>query len=143
MTLFGSVPSGMISLMLSAKRDTSLRISTTTGQTLSDNKMTAIYAQAQHNLNIQMNNIQQQISDKVDAIVEQPFVNSLLLNIATIAAFIVGVVSYVYRSTREWYANGGKEQLGKVTLSVLRYINSVSESLYYRVEDQVTDERTV
>lgn len=113
------------------------------GPTLSDNKMTAIYAQAQHNLNIQMNNIQQQISDKVDAIVEQPFVNSLLLNIATIAAFIVGVVSYVYRSTREWYANGGKEQLGKVTLSVLRYINSVSESLYYRVEDQVTDERTV
>jgi len=71
------------------------------------------------------------------------FVDTLMFNIATIAAAIVAVVSFTYRSTREWYANGGKEQLGNVTMRVLQFVNTWSELLYYRVENQVATERTV
>jgi len=41
----------------------------------------------------------------------KPFINTLIFNIATIVAIVVGIVSYTYRATRVWYNNGGREFL--------------------------------
>jgi len=62
-------------------------------------------------------------------------IHSLLLTIATILGFWVGVVTFASRSVREWYNNGGKESLTRTSLSVLKFINNKTESLYYSIED--------
>lgn len=70
-------------------------------------------------------------------------IHSLMLTVATIVGFWVGVVTFFARSFREWYNNGGKESTAKLIMRVLQFINSASESLYYRIEDATVEERTV
>ncbi|UNH61130.1 hypothetical protein SSZBM1_13 [Synechococcus phage S-SZBM1] len=75
------------------------------------------------------------LNDQFDAVIEHPFVNTLLLNIATIAAIIVGVVSYAYSGLREWYNNGGKHQIINNSCKVLQFVNKTAEGIYYKLED--------
>jgi ABC-type maltose transport system permease subunit len=63
------------------------------------------------------------------------FLNTLLLNIATIAAVIVGVVSYAYRGARVWYNNGGREFLINAAANFAAGVYKVSERVYYTLED--------
>lgn len=63
------------------------------------------------------------------------FVNTLLFNIATIAAIVVGVVSYTNRAVRVWYANGGREFLMSAAANVAAGVNKLSERVYYTLED--------
>ena len=65
------------------------------------------------------------------------FVHNMLLHIATITAFCVGVVTFTAKGVREWYSNGGQESIALFTMRVLHFINSASESLYYSVEETV------
>lgn len=66
------------------------------------------------------------------------FVNTLVFNIATIAAVIVGVVSYANRAARVWYANGGREFLMTAAANVAAGVNKLSERVYYTLEDAET-----
>lgn len=70
-------------------------------------------------------------------------VHSLMLNVAAILGFWVGVVTFFWKGWREWYTNGGQESIALFTMTVLRWINSVSESLYYSVEETVDKPREV
>lgn len=63
------------------------------------------------------------------------FVNTLVLNIATIVAVIVGIVSYTYKAARVWYANGGKEFLMSAAANVTLMCNKLTERVYYTLED--------
>ena len=63
------------------------------------------------------------------------FLNTLLFNIATIAAVIVGVVGYAYRAARVWYANGGKEFMINTAASFAAGVNKLSEKIYFTLED--------
>jgi hypothetical protein len=63
------------------------------------------------------------------------FLNTLLFNVATIVAVIVGVVSYTYKAARVWYANGGREFLMTAMANVALMFNKLSEKIYYNLED--------
>ena len=63
------------------------------------------------------------------------FVNTLIFNIATIAAIVVGIVSYAYRAARVWYTNGGREFLITNACKVLMFVNKSAEQAYYQLED--------
>lgn len=63
------------------------------------------------------------------------FLHTLLFNIATIAAIVVGVVSYTYRAARVWYANGGREFLMSAAANAAAKVNKLSEKIYYNLED--------
>lgn len=70
-------------------------------------------------------------------------IHSLMLTVATVLAFWVGVVTFFARNTRAWYDNGGRDSIAKLLMTVLQFINSKSESLYYKVEETVYTERVV
>ncbi len=61
--------------------------------------------------------------------------NTLLFNLATIAAVIVGVVSYAYRATAKWYLSGGREQLIAAASKVSYLANKMTEKIYFTLED--------
>ena len=63
------------------------------------------------------------------------FVNTLLFNIATIAAIVAGVVSYTYRAAKVWYANGGKEVMINTAAKFAAGVNKLSEKIYFTLED--------
>jgi len=63
------------------------------------------------------------------------FVNTLLFNIATIAAVIVAVVSYANRAIQDWYANGGKEFMMNLATNFVAGVHKLSEKIYFKLED--------
>lgn len=63
------------------------------------------------------------------------FLNTLLFNLATIAAIVVGVVSYAYRATKVWYANGGREFLMTAAANFAAGVHKLSEKIYFQLED--------
>jgi len=63
------------------------------------------------------------------------FVNTLIFNVATIAAIVVGIVSYAYRAFKVWYANGGREFLMSAAANVALMFNKLTERVYYTLED--------
>ena len=71
------------------------------------------------------------------------FIHKMMFHVATIIAFWVGVVTYAAKGARQWYNDGGQESIALFTMNVLRFINSVSESLYYSVEETVDKPREV
>ena len=70
-------------------------------------------------------------------------VHNLMFKVATVAAFVVAVVTFAFKGAREWYTNGGQESIALFTMKVLQFINSLSESLYYSVEETVDKPREV
>lgn len=63
------------------------------------------------------------------------FVNTLVFNIATIVAIVVGIVNYTYRAAKVWYTNGGREFLMSAAANVAAGVNKLSERVYYTLED--------
>jgi hypothetical protein len=53
------------------------------------------------------------------------FLHTLLFNLATIAAIIVGVVSYAYRAFRVWYAENGEELRWNVSFQLSEFFGSL------------------
>lgn len=65
----------------------------------------------------------------------KPFLNTLLFNVATIVAIVVGVVSYTYRAARVWYNEGGREFLINAAANFAAGVYKVSEKIYFKLED--------
>lgn len=65
----------------------------------------------------------------------KPFLNTLIFNIATIVAIVVGVVSYAYRALAQWYFTGGREQLIAAASKVSYLANKMTEKIYFTLED--------
>jgi len=53
------------------------------------------------------------------------FVNTLMINLATIAAVIVGVVSYAYRAAKVWYAENGEDLREDVSFQLAEFFGSL------------------
>ena len=66
------------------------------------------------------------------------FVSTLMYNLATLVAIIVGVSLFVANRVSDWYNSGGRETLLKYTQQFLLFVTNSTEKLYYRVCD-VTD----
>ena len=65
----------------------------------------------------------------------KPFINTLILNIATIVAIVVGVVSYAYRAARVWYNNGGREFIITSAAKFTAGVHKLTEKIYFTLED--------
>jgi hypothetical protein len=61
------------------------------------------------------------------------FTQTLLYNVATITAVIVGILSFILTNTKQWYHNGGKEQLMNTACKIMYFINHQSEKLYFKL----------
>ena len=66
------------------------------------------------------------------------FVSTLMYNLATLVAIIVGVSLFVANRVSGWYNSGGRDSLLKYTQQFLLFVTNSTEKLYYRVCD-VTD----
>ena len=66
------------------------------------------------------------------------FVSTLMYNLATLVAIIVGVSLFVANRVSDWYNSGGRETLLKYTQQFLLFVTSSTEKAYYWVCD-VTD----
>jgi len=66
------------------------------------------------------------------------FMSTLMYNLATLVAIIVGVTQFVANRVSDWYNNGGRDTLLRYTQRVLLFISSSTEKAYYWVCD-VTD----
>jgi hypothetical protein len=53
------------------------------------------------------------------------FTNTLVFNLATLAAIVVGVVSYAYRALRVWYADNGEELRWNVSFQLAEFFGSL------------------
>ena len=53
------------------------------------------------------------------------FVNTLMINIATIAAIVVGIVSYAYRAFKVWYAENGEDLRWNVNFQLSEFFGSL------------------
>jgi hypothetical protein len=63
------------------------------------------------------------------------FIQTLIFNVATIVAIVVGVVSYAVRATKVWYANGGREVIINLAANFTAGVHKLSEKIYYTLED--------
>jgi hypothetical protein len=59
------------------------------------------------------------------------FVSTLMYNVATLVAIIVGVSLFIKNSATVWYNNGGKEILLRYTQRVLLFVSVTTERAYY------------
>jgi hypothetical protein len=59
------------------------------------------------------------------------FVSTLMYNLATLVAIIVGVALFVANRAQQWYNSGGRETLLKYTQRVLLFVSSTTEKAYY------------
>ena len=63
------------------------------------------------------------------------FLNTLLFNVATIVAIVVGIVSYTYHAARVWYNEGGREFLINAAANFAAGVHKLSEKIYFTLED--------
>ena len=73
--------------------------------------------------------------DSMNDVFLKSFLNTLVFNIATIVAVVVGITMYANRAIRVWYANGGKEFLISTGANFAAGVNKLSERVYYTLED--------
>lgn len=59
------------------------------------------------------------------------FMSTLMYNLATVVAIIVGVALFVANRAQQWYNSGGRETLLKYTQRVLLFVSSTTEKAYY------------
>ena len=63
------------------------------------------------------------------------FVSTLMYNVATLVAIIVGITVFVANSVSNWYNNGGRETLLEYTQRFLLFVTTSTEKAYYWVCD--------
>lgn len=68
------------------------------------------------------------------------FVSTLMYNLATVVAIIVGVALFIKQAATVWYNNGGKEFLLKYTKQFLLFVSVTTEKAYYWVCDVTLSE---
>jgi hypothetical protein len=68
------------------------------------------------------------------------FMSTLMYNLATVVAIIVGVALFVANRAQQWYNSGGRETLLKYTQRVLLFLNITTEKAYYGVCDVTLSE---
>jgi hypothetical protein len=68
------------------------------------------------------------------------FVSTLMYNLATVVAVIVGVTVYVTNRVSDWYNSGGRNTLLRYTQRVLLFLNVSTEKAYYGVCDVTLSE---
>jgi len=66
------------------------------------------------------------------------FVSTLLYNVATMVAVIVGVTVWIANRVESWYNSGGRETVLNYIQHFLLFVTNSTEKLYYWVCD-VTD----
>jgi hypothetical protein len=66
----------------------------------------------------------------------QKFIQTLILNIATIAAIVVGVVQFVSNAYKE---NNGAEKTRKVIQTILQFVDNIVGQLQAVIDTDVTD----
>jgi hypothetical protein len=59
------------------------------------------------------------------------FVSTLMYNVATLVAIIVGITVFVANRVSDWYNNGGRETLLRYTQRVLLFVSVTTERAYY------------
>ena len=59
------------------------------------------------------------------------FVSTLMYNVATLVAVIVGVALFVRNSVSDWYNNGGRETLLEYIQQFLLFVTTSTEKAYY------------
>ena len=62
------------------------------------------------------------------------FYQTLILNVATISAIVVGIIQFAVRSYQE---NNGTEKIRKVTLTVLAFIDKIVKKLQQELNTDV------
>ena len=62
------------------------------------------------------------------------FYQTLILNVATIAAIVVGIVQFAVRAYKE---NNGPEKVRKVMQTVLKFVNTIVTQLQVVVDTDV------
>ena len=62
------------------------------------------------------------------------FYQTLILNVATISAIVVGIIQFSVRSYQE---NNGTEKIRKVTLNVLAFIDKIVKQLQQELNTDV------
>lgn len=62
------------------------------------------------------------------------FYQTLILNVATISAIVVGIIQFAVRSYQE---NNGTEKIRKVTLTVLAFIDKIVKQLQQELNTDV------
>jgi heme/copper-type cytochrome/quinol oxidase subunit 2 len=62
------------------------------------------------------------------------FIDTLIFNVATIAAIVVGIVQFAVRSFNE---NKGAEKTRKVIQTVLKFVNAIVTQLQLVVDNDV------
>ena len=62
------------------------------------------------------------------------FYQTLILNVATIAAIVVGIVQFAVRAYKE---NNGTEKTRKVMQTVLQFVNTIVGDLQYQLNTGV------
>jgi len=68
------------------------------------------------------------------------FVSTLMYNLATVVAIIVGVTLFVANRVSNWYNSGGRETLLKYTQQFLLFVSVSTEKAYYGVCDVTLSE---
>jgi hypothetical protein len=68
------------------------------------------------------------------------FVSTLMYNVATLVAIIVGVFLFIKNSATVWYHNGGQDTLLRYTQRALLFVSISTEKLYYWVCDVTLSE---
>ena len=66
------------------------------------------------------------------------FYQTLILNVATIAAIVVGIVQFLVRAYKE---NNGPEKVRKVMQTVLKFVNTIVGDLQYQLNTGVPVEK--
>jgi F0F1-type ATP synthase membrane subunit a len=66
------------------------------------------------------------------------FYQTLILNVATIAAIVVGTVLFLVRAYKE---NNGPEKVRKVMQTVLKFVNTIVGDLQYQLNTSVPVEK--
>ena len=59
------------------------------------------------------------------------FVSTLMYNLATVVAIIVGVEVWIANRVETWYNSGGRETLLKYTQQFLLFVSTSTERAYY------------
>ena len=66
------------------------------------------------------------------------FYQTLILNVATIAAIVVGTVLFLVRAYKE---NNGPEKVRKVMQTVLKFVDTIVGNLQYQLNTSVPVEK--
>lgn len=88
------------------------------------------------NPTILLNNpIVEKYNELLDMVRDNETIQQILYTIATVLGVVVGITVWIANRVRQWYSNGGKQQLLKVAQRVLLFVSTSTERAYYWVCD--------